>query len=71
MKTLELNQMENIQAGGWLDCLGFALGVIGTAVAIASVPVTGPIGAGLATGLATGAIGTGISGAGCLETFIK
>ncbi len=65
MKKLSLDQMAVVKGGGAWDCVGFALGVIGVAAAVASIPATGPIGVAAAIGLATGSIGTGISGAYC------
>jgi hypothetical protein len=63
--------MEVIQGGDGWDCIGFGLGAVSLAFAIASVPVSGPIGVSLAVGLATGTFGTGISGGSCLYGMIS
>ena len=70
MKELSLESMEKIN-GGSLDCVGTALGLISLGFAIASVPVTGPIGIGLIVGLTTGTLATGISGGMCLNGFVN
>ena len=70
MKELSFERMEQVNGGSW-DCIGTALGVISLAFAVASVPVTGPIGVGLIVGLTTGTLSTGISGGMCLYGFIS
>ena len=71
MKELSIERMEEINGGSGLDCVGTALGLIGLAFAVASVPVTGPIGVGMIVGLTTGTLSTGISGGMCLYGFIS
>ena len=61
--------MEKVNGGSW-DCVGAVFGVISLGFAVASVPVTGPIGIGLIVGLSTGTFATGISGGSCLNGFI-
>jgi len=70
MNELSLERMEEIKGGNYWDCAGTALGLISLGFAIASVPVTGPIGFGLIVGLTTGTLSTGISGGSCLYGFI-
>lgn len=75
VNIFKLKKHENIkfgrngEGGGgvrWLSCLGFGIGLLGVAAAIASVPVTGPVGVGVAAQIIGGSIATGLSGGDCL-----
>lgn len=64
MKTLELNQMEKVQAGNDVTtgaaCAGAAIGIATTVLAIIAIPATGGLsalfwGVSIARGFATGA----------------
>jgi len=70
MKELSVESMEKINGGSW-DWVGTALGLISLGFAVASVPVTGPIGIGLIVGLTSGTFATGISGGLCLNGFMN
>lgn len=65
MKSLSIEKMEEIEGEGIFGCIGVGLGLIGTAATIITIPATGPVGVATAIGFYSGAIGTGISLAGC------
>lgn len=71
MKELSLEQMETVSGGWSLGCTIAVIGTIGLVASIASVPVTGPIGAATAISIATTTIGTGVSAGECLWGYIK
>jgi len=60
MKSLDLKQMEKVEAGGWASCFGAAVGVASiAALAIAGGPVGWvawglAVGRGMSTGFALG-----------------
>lgn len=69
MKSLNFEQMEIIEGGrNWFACAAGLSTLIGVAMLIASTPVTGPLGAGVAYGVISGSIGTGYSFGECFSS---
>lgn len=62
--------MEMISGGGWASCTQAVIGGVGLVVAIAAVPATGGLSAGLVVGLVSGTIGTGWSLGDCVADFL-
>jgi|GEM_PF-2717398 len=69
MKKLENVQMEKITGGKWSftsGCVFGVLGIVGLGLAIAAVPATGGLAAGVVAGVLIDAAGTGWSIGSCI-----